>query len=71
MAAANIILRTIHSHVNPGRVVLNPSTAGDAYIRVVIFYQHIKYHILNMLKMNYDINQQDLKRVNLHFVKSE
>ena len=26
-----------------------PLTAGAAYIRVVIFYQHIKYHILNML----------------------
>ena len=29
-----------------------------------------KYHILNIL-IKCDINQQDLKRVNLHFVKSE
>ena len=42
-----------------------------AYIRVFIFYEHIKYHILNMLKIKCDINQQDLKRVDLHFVKSE
>ena len=27
--------------------------------------------ILNMLKIKCDINQQDLKRVDLHFVKSE
>ena len=32
---------------------------------------HIKYHFLNMLTIKCDINQQDLKRVNLHFVKSE
>ena len=42
-----------------------------AYTRVFIFYQHIKYHIFNMLKIKCDINQQDLKRVDLHFVKSE
>ena len=42
-----------------------------AYIRVFIFYQHIKYHLLNMLKMKCDINQQDLKRVDTYFVKSE
>ena len=29
----------------------NALTAGAAYIRVFIFYQHIKYHLLNMLKM--------------------
>ena len=45
----------------------NPLTAGSAYIRVFIFYKHIKYHILNMLKIKCDINQQDLKRVDLHF----
>ena len=50
----------------------NPLTAGAAYIRVFIFYQHIKYHILNnMLKIKCDINQQDLKRVERYFVKSE
>ena len=51
--------------------LINPLTAGAAYIRVFIFYQHIKYHILNMLKIKCDTNQQDLKRVDLHFVKSE
>ena len=30
---------------------INPLTAGVAYIRVYNFYQHIKYHILNMLKI--------------------
>ena len=49
----------------------NSLTAGAAYIRVFIFYCHIKYHILNMLKIKCDINQQDLKRVDLHSVKTE
>ena len=49
----------------------NPLTAGVAYIRFFIFNSHIKYHILNMLKINCDINQQDLKRFNLDFVKFE
>ena len=48
---------------------LNPLTVGAAYSRVFIFHWHIKYHILNMLKIKCD--QQDLKRVDLHFVKSE
>ena len=41
------------------------------HIYSVFFYQHLKYHILNMFKIKGDINQQDLKRVDLHFVKSE
>ena len=28
--------------------VFNPLTAGVAYIRVFIFYEHIKYHLLSM-----------------------
>ena len=54
-------------------LLINPSTAGAAYIRVFIFYLHIKYHFLNMLKIKYDINQQYLKTetVDLYFVKSE
>ena len=51
--------------------MFNPLIAGAANIRVFIFYYHIKYHILNILKIKCDINQQDLKRVDLHFVKSE
>ena len=50
---------------------LNPLTAGAAYIRVFIFYWHIKYHVLNMLKIKSEINQQDLKSDDLHFVVSE
>ena len=34
-------------------------------------YPPYRTHILNMLKIKCDINQQDLKRVDLHFVKSE
>ena len=53
-------------------ILLNPLTAGAAHIRVLIFISTIKYHILNnMLKIKCDINQQDLRRVDLHFVKSE
>ena len=38
---------------SPGKYFfLNPLTAGAAYIRVFIFYWHIKYHLLNMLKIN-------------------
>ena len=50
---------------------INPLTAGVAYIRVFILYQHIKYHLLNMLQIKCEINQQYLKTDDLHFVKSE
>ena len=40
-------------------------TAGAAYLLVFIFYEHIKYHLLNMLKIKCDINQQYLKAVYL------
>ena len=63
--------RTSKSTRYAGWLSLNPLTAGAAYIRVFIFYYHIKYHILNMLKKKCDINQQDLISVDLHFVKSE
>ena len=49
----------------------NPLTASATYTWVFIFYYHIRYHILNMFKIKCDINQQDLKRVDLQFVKSE
>ena len=52
-------------------LIFNPLTAGAAYIRVLIFSKHIQYNILNMLKIKCEINQKDLKRVDLHFVKSE
>ena len=52
-------------------VGVDPLTAGAAYIRVFILYWHIKYHILKMLKNKCDINQHDLKRIDLYFVKSE
>ena len=43
----------------------NPLIADTAYIRVFIFYSHIKYPILNMFKIKCDINQQDLNSVDL------
>ena len=46
----------------------NPLTAGAEYIRVFVFFIN---HVLNMLKIKCDINQEDLKRIDLHFVKSE
>ena len=52
-------------------IPVNPLTAGVAYIGVFIFYWHINYHLLNMLKIKYDINQQYMKTIDLHFVKSE
>ena len=52
---------------------INPLTAGAAYIRFLQFllahyippFKHVEDNII------YDINQQDLKTVDLHFVKSE
>ena len=32
-----------------------------------VLFQHIKYHLLNMLKITYDINQQYLKTIDLLF----
>ena len=71
------LLQTSRKAAFPGkqirqrRYTFNPLTAGVAYIRVFILYYHIKYHILNMLNIKCDINPQDLKGVDLHFVKSE
>ena len=53
------------------RVLFNPLTAGAAYIRVFIFISTLSTTCLDMLKIKCDINQQDLKRVDLHFVKFE
>ena len=65
-------IRHIVTLVLKGRIYhFNPLTAGVADIRVLIFYYHVNYHLLNMLKIKYEINQQYLKTVDLHFVKSE
>ena len=34
-------------------------------------YYHIQYRLLSMLKPYCNINQHDLKRVDLHFVKTK
>ena len=40
------------------RMGYNPFTAGPEYIRFFHFFiSKIRYHILNMLKINCDINQ--------------
>ena len=52
-------------------MVVNPLTAGTEYISFYHFYYHIKHYLLNMLKIKCGINQQDLKRVDRHLVKSE
>ena len=41
------------------------------FVFLTFFNKHIAYQLLNMLKINYDANLQDLKIVDLHFVKSE
>ena len=46
-------------------------TSACDYIIFSIFYYHFKCHILNMVNVTRDINQQDLKIVDLHFAKSE
>ena len=46
-----------------GHAIINPLTAGAAHIRVFIYYEHIKCHLLNMLKMKCDTNQRYLKQL--------
>ena len=50
----------------------NPLTAGAVHILFfTFFYWHITYQLLSLFKIKSDINQQGLKIVDLHFVKSE
>ena len=48
--------------------ILDPLTAGPVFY---IFYLHITHQLLNVLKTKRDINQLYLKKIDLHFVKSE
>ena len=54
---------------------INPLAAGAEYIQIFFFffffYQHIKYHLLNMLKIKCDINHHYLKTIDLYFIISE
>ena len=54
-----------------GVIKLNMVNVNDKDNRVLLFYKHIMNHLLNILKIQLDINQQDFKIGNLHFVKSE
>ena len=49
----------------------NPLTAGDVHIRFLHIISTHYNQLLNLFKIKSDINQQDLKFVELHFVKSE
>ena len=51
----------------------SPFTAGPGIYSFFfsLFYYHIMYQLLNMLKIKRDTNQQDSKIVDLYFVKSE
>ena len=51
------------------KCVLSPLTAGPDYISFLYYYWHIKYQLLNMLKIKRDINQQYFNTIGLHFVK--
>ena len=52
--------------------LLNLLTAGAEYIRVFsLNYYHMQYRLLNMIKQWCDINQHDLRGVDLRSVKSE
>ena len=52
-------------------LTLNPSTAGAVHFCFLHFYQHITYQLLNPVNIKSDNNQQDLKFVEHHFVKSK
>ena len=61
-----------HCRKSDSQVRFNPLTAGPDYIRFFIFLHiNIKYHILKVLNIKCDINQQDLKMIKLNFVKYE
>ena len=49
----------------------NPLDAGVAYMRVFIFYEHITYHFLNMLKKNMTSISNIWKQFTSIFFKSE
>ena len=52
------------------RISFKPSTAGPEYLRFLIFPQHTRYHLSNMVKIKCDINRQYLKIINLHSINS-
>ena len=52
-------------------LTLSPLTAGAVHIRFLHFLLAQFISVFKLLKKKSDINQQDLKFVDLHFVKSE
>ena len=52
-------------------VGFNPLTAGAVHIRFLHFLLAHYISALNLLKIKSDINRQDVKFVDFHFVKSE
>ena len=51
--------------------MFSPLTAGAVYILFLHYLKHITYQLLNLLKIKSDVNLQDLKFVDPHFLKSE
>ena len=41
------------------------------YLETTMFYHHFKYELLNMLKVKHSTYLQDVRIVDLHFLKSE
>ena len=50
---------------------LNPLAAVPIIVGFSFSHQHIKFQLMNMLMIKRDMNQQDFKIINLHFVKYE
>ena len=71
MPIMHAITRFGHLSTESTDFTFNPLTAGAAYIWVFIFINTLSTTFKIMSKIKCDINQQDLKRVDLHFVKSE
>ena len=49
----------------------NPSTTITIIVGFTFFCYHINYHLLNMLEIKCNTNQQDFNIVNLYLGKSE
>ena len=60
----------IHKKKDAAKPRFNPLTAGAAYVRVFISISTLRTTLIIMIKIKCDIKQQYLKRVDLHFVKS-
>ena len=60
-------------HISPFPRTINTSMVVPGYIHLffLFFYYDIKYQLLDILKITRENNQQDVKIVDLDFVKSK